>query len=84
MNRRDTSFDCMNQRLLARSQAALIQAASAFPALPAADSQRALRSLDKRSSYRSSSGFSALGRPTGRFDGFMGGSLGPYKYLDKG
>jgi hypothetical protein len=68
-------------RLLARSQTALIQAARAFPALPAAASQRSLRALESRSSYRSSSGLSIGGLPRGRF---MGGILCPYKYLDKG
>jgi hypothetical protein len=77
------SFGRTIQRLAARSHTALIQAARALPALPAAPSQSVLRPLDKRSSYRSSSGLATGGRPTGRLDGFMGGSLGPYKYLDK-
>lgn len=63
----NVAFGTVIQRLLARSQTALIQAARAFPALPAAASQRSLRSLDSRSSYRSSSGLATGGLPLGRF-----------------
>jgi hypothetical protein len=72
------------QRLLARSQTALIQADRAFPALPAAASQRVLRAVERRNSYRWSSGSSTGGRPLGRFvASFMAGIICPYKYVDK-
>jgi hypothetical protein len=69
--------------LAALSSTPLTQAARALPALDAACSYRSRRSLDSRSSYRSSSGFSTGGRPTGRF-WLMGWIMPVQIVLDKG
>lgn len=55
----------------ALSSTPLIQAARALPALAAACSYRSRRSLDSRNSYRSPSGLSNGGLPTGRFMGWI-------------
>jgi hypothetical protein len=77
------SFGCSAYRLLARSRTALIQVARAFPALAAAASYRVLRSLDRRSSYRSPSGFSMGGLPGGLLGFSMPEIMPVQKVLDK-
>jgi hypothetical protein len=59
----------------ALSSTPLIHAAKVFPACPAAAVYRARRSLERRSSYRSASGFSTGGRPLGRLAGILNGQL---------
>jgi hypothetical protein len=79
----DAAFGWNDQRLLARSRTALIQAASRSPLRAAAALYALLRASERRISSLSSSPSPKGGLPGGRLASSMARSICPYKTLDK-